>query len=499
MIPPAPLLQIDPRDNVAVALDTIPAGRTLEVAGQSVTALREIPRGHKLALRAIAGGDNVIKYGHPIGHATQAIAAGDWVHAHNLKTNLSGTEAYTYRPAPSPLAPIHDALTFNGFVRANGEVGIRNELWIVPTVGCVNHTAQTLAQKFAAQLPAGSVSGVHAFTHPYGCSQLGEDHENTRKILAALAQHPNAGGVLVIGLGCENNTMAGFKKLLDHTDPARFRFLVVQEVEDEIAVGLHLLAELAAQAGQAVRQPVSVAKLRVGLKCGGSDGLSGITANPLVGAFSDRLIARGGTTVLSEVPEMFGAETILMNRCTRPEIFDATVKMINGFKEYFLRHHQVVYENPSPGNKDGGISTLEEKSLGCTQKGGNGPVVDVLDYGARLHQPGLNLLNGPGNDIVACTALAASGAHLILFTTGRGTPLGAPVPTVKIATNTALAMRKKSWIDFDAGRLLAGTPMDELADQLFDRVLALANGEAETQSEINGYREIAIFKDGVTL
>ena len=493
------MLQIDPRDNVAVALAPLAAGSTHEVAGRRVVTVRDIPRGHKLALAALPAGEPVIKYGHPIGRTTQPVASGDWIHVHNLKTNLSGTETYTYQPAPTQLVPARDQIMFNGFVRPNGEVGIRNELWVLPTVGCVNHTAESLARKFAAQLPAGTVSGVHAFTHPYGCSQLGEDHETTRKILAALAQHPNAGGVLIVGLGCENNTMASFKQLLGTADPGRFRFLVVQEVEDEITAGLQLLGELAAYAGQFKRQPVPISHLRVGLKCGGSDGFSGITANPLVGAFSDRLIARGGTTVLTEVPEMFGAETILMNRCAGPETFAATVKMINGFKEYFLRHNKVVYENPSPGNKDGGISTLEEKSLGCTQKGGAGTVVDVLDYGARLQKPGLNLLNGPGNDIVACTALAASGANLILFTTGRGTPLGAPVPTVKIASNTDLATRKKSWIDFNAGRLLDGVPMGLLADQLFESVLALANGKTETRSETNGYREIAIFKDGVTL
>jgi len=494
-----PLLRIDPRDNVAIALEALIAGTTFEVAEHAVTAACDIPRGHKMALVSMRVGENVVKYGHPIGHATAVIVAGDWVHVHNLKTNLGGTESYTYQPERNRFSPSGDALTFDGFVRSNGDIGIRNEIWILTTVGCVNHTAQTLAQKFSSKVPAGSVTGVHAFTHPYGCSQLGADHENTRKILAALARHPNAGGVLIVGLGCENNTMAGFRALLGDVDPARFRFLIVQEVENELEAGLELLEELAAVAAQDKRERVPVSKLRVGLKCGGSDGFSGITANPLVGAFSDRLIARGGTTVLTEVPEMFGAETILMNRCSQRETFEATVNMINGFKEYFLRHNQVVYENPSPGNKDGGISTLEEKSLGCTQKGGNGQVVDVIDYGARLEKPGLNLLNGPGNDIVACTALAASGTHLILFTTGRGTPLGAPVPTLKIATNTELATRKKSWIDFDAGQLLSGASMDALAEQLFEQVVALASGQTETQSEINGYREIAIFKDGVTL
>ena len=494
-----PLLQINERDNVAVALDAIVAGTALEVPGHTVVALSDIPRGHKLALLAIREGQQVVKYGNPIGHATQAIAEGDWVHVHNLKTHLGGTETYSYTPEANSVTVKPDTRTFDGFVRSNGSIGIRNEIWILPTVGCVNHTAQSLAQKFASRALAGSVGGVYAFTHPYGCSQMGDDHENTRKILTALAQHPNAGGVLIIGLGCENNTMAGFRQLLGDVDPARFRFLVVQEVEDELAEGTRLLDELVMAASADMRQPVPIAQLRVGLKCGGSDGLSGITANPLVGAFSDKLIACGGTTVLTEVPEMFGAETLLMNRCAHRETFEATVKMINGFKDYFLQHHQVVYENPSPGNKDGGISTLEEKSLGCTQKGGNGQVVDVLDYGGRLEKAGLNLLNGPGNDIVACTALSASGAHLILFTTGRGTPLGAPVPTMKISTNTELALRKKSWIDFDAGQLLSGAKMDDLAEQLFNCVLALASGHAETRSEVNGYREIAIFKSGVTL
>ena len=502
-----PLLsRIQECDNVAVALAPLSAGVPVEIEGLRLTPTREIPRGHKLALRAITSGEDVIKYGYPIGHATEPIAAGDWVHVHNVKTNLSGTLEYTWQAVPNTLAPIQDGLTFDGFRRSNGEVGIRNELWILPTVGCVNHVTEALARRFEKLLEAekasgrfGSIEGVHAFIHPYGCSQLGDDHENTRKILAGLAEHPNAGGVLLVGLGCENNTMASFRNALSEADSPRFRFLVSQDVEDEMETGLQLLSELAETAGKAVRTPVPVSHLRVGLKCGGSDGFSGITANPLVGAFSDRLIARGGTTVLTEVPEMFGAETLLMNRCVSRENFEACVAMVNGFKDYFARHNQVVYENPSPGNKDGGISTLEEKSLGCTQKGGTGPVVDVLPYGGRLARPGLNLLDGPGNDIVAVTGLAASGAHLVLFTTGRGTPLGGPVPTVKIATNSELASRKKNWIDFDAGALIHGRSMDELAADLLNMVVELASGAKQTQSELNGFREIAIFKDGVTL
>jgi altronate hydrolase len=492
------VLHIHPRDNVAVALAALPAGQTIAVAGRSVTLAAAIPCGHKFAIAAIAAGADVVKYGQPLGHATEAIAAGAWVHTHNLKTNLSGVLEYSYCPAIEKLARVEDGLVFGGYHRSDGEVGIRNELWILPTVGCVNEVSQAIRRRLLeAGLPAG-VDGVHVFTHPYGCSQLGDDHATTQKILADLARHPNAGGVLVVGLGCENNTMASFRQVLGEVDPARYRFLVAQEQTDEIAVGVALGRELLAHAVQAKRQPTPVARLRVGLKCGGSDGFSGITANPLVGAFSDLLVARGGTSVLTEVPEMFGAETLFMNRCRDRRVFDECVAMINGFKEYFLRHNQVVYENPSPGNKDGGITTLEEKSLGCLQKGGTSELVDILPYAARLRQPGLNFLTGPGNDIVSCTAMAAAGAHLILFTTGRGTPLGAPVPTLKISTNSDLAQRKAGWIDFDAGRLLDGATMADTADALLRHVLDVANGKP-AKNEVNGFREIAIFKDGVTL
>jgi len=494
-----PLLRIHPFDNVAVALEDMEAGREVALNGVSITLSSPIPRGHKVALAPIAANESIVKYGSPIGHATAPILPGAWVHTQNLKTNLSGSLEYTYQPQASRIAARGDGLFFDGFLRPNGEVGIRNELWIIPTVGCVNHVAEALARRFNQRLPHGSIDGVYAFTHPYGCSQLGEDHATTRKLLASLAQHPNAGGVLIVGLGCENNTMDSFREALRDEDTGHYRFLISQQMEDEMESGLRLLEELAKSAGVIQRQPVSVSALRIGLKCGGSDGLSGITANPLVGAFSDRLVASGGTTVLTEVPEMFGAETLLMNRCVSREVYEKCVGMVNGFKEYFLRHNQVVYENPSPGNKDGGISTLEEKSLGCTQKGGCGPVVDVLEYASRLQSSGLNLLNGPGNDIVASTALAASGAHLILFTTGRGTPLGGCVPTMKISTNSELAQHKKNWIDFDAGKLLHGATLEELTSQIFFDVLDIASGRKQTKAEINGFREIAIFKDGVTL
>ncbi|NLJ95792.1 MAG: altronate dehydratase [Clostridiales bacterium] len=455
-------MTINPSDNVAVDLKT----------------------GHKVAIRSITAGEKVIKYGFPIGYATRDIAKGQQVHVDNLKTSLSDKIVYQYRPKLPKLQPWVGP-EIQAYIWENGDIGIRNDVWIIPTVGCVNKIAERLS----------NLTGALSFTHPYGCSQLGEDHALTEKILSGLVNHPNAGGVLVLGLGCENNNIPEFKKVLGRVNEKRVKFLNTQDCEDEITEGVSLIQELQAYAASFKRQPVSISHLKVGLKCGGSDGFSGITANPLVGQFSDLLISAGGSTVLTEVPEMFGAETILMDRCINEEVFNKTVKLINQFKEYFISHKQPIYENPSPGNKAGGITTLEEKSLGCTQKGGTGPVVDVLDYGDVVTKNGLNLLNGPGNDIVAITNLTAAGCHLILFTTGRGTPLGAPVPTVKIATNGDLATKKKQWIDFDAGPMLQGK---DLSEDLFQYIIQVANG-MQTANEKNGYREIAIFKDGVIL
>lgn len=486
-------LRIHISDTVAVALRPLKSGE--EALG--ITLVTDVPKGHKFALVAMKKDQDIIKYAYPIGHALCDIAPGEHVHTHNLKTNLSGTLEYTYQPE-LPQFAAQTPLTFQGYVREDGRVGIRNEIWIINTVGCVNRTAERIA-RLAGERHAHQVDGVHAFSHPFGCSQLGDDHQNTQKILAALARHPNAGGVLVLGLGCENNHIAAFRKVLGEVNPQRVKFLSTQEVDDEVEEGLKLIAELAEYAAAQKRQTVGADKLIVGLKCGGSDGFSGITANPLLGAFSDRLIAQGGTTLLTEVPEMFGAETILMRRCENQAVFERAVGMINGFKQYFKRYDQPVYENPSPGNKEGGISTLEDKSLGCTQKGGTARVSDVMDYAQPAVTPGLNLVYGPGNDAVSVTALSAAGAQLVLFTTGRGNPLGGPVPTIKVSSNSELAARKPQWIDFDAGVLLTGTGMDEAADAFMARVLSIASGEALANNEKYGYREISIFKDGVTL
>ena len=489
-------IQIHPSDNVAVDTAT----------------------GHKQALTDIPSGADVVKYGFPIGHATADIKAGEHVHTHNMATNLGEMLTYEYAPVAgmdgaaksvrcaagigeensaagigeeNSAAGIGEAgadgkpRMINAYVRANGDIGIRNDIWIINTVGCVNKLAETLARR----------TGAFAFPHPYGCSQLGGDHETTQKILRGLVRHPNAGGVLVLGLGCENNNIEEFRKVLGPVDESRVKFLNAQSCEDEVSEGIRLIEELREVTAGDERVPVPVSRLRVGLKCGGSDGFSGITANPLIGRFSDWLCAQGGSTALTEVPELFGAETLLMNRCMNREVFERTVALINDFKEYFTKHGQVIYENPSPGNKAGGITTLEEKSLGCTQKGGTSPVVDVLTYGDTVSKAGLSLLNGPGNDMVAVTNLTAAGCHMILFSTGRGTPLGAPVPTVKIGTNREISERKKNWIDFDAGPMIDGA---DLSADFIEYCLQVVEGR-ETNNERNGYREIAIFKDGVTL
>ena len=492
-------LQINKGDNVVVCLRPINAGEEIKIGNHAVQALRNTPAGHKILLCDTPKDKPIIKYGYPIGHAKENLKAGEWVNENNIQTNLSGTLEYEYHPAIKPLSIEQEDRSFKGFMRKNGEVGIRNEIWIVPTVGCVNGIAERLARQLEQETQLKGIDAIHAWHHNYGCSQLGDDHENTRKVLRDICLHPNAGAVLVLSLGCENNQPEDFMKMLGDYDRERIQLLVTQRVEgDEIEEGMKILRKLYKTAAQDKREEVPVSKLRIGLKCGGSDGFSGITANPLVGEFSDWLIAQGGTTILTEVPEMFGAETILMNRCQTPDLFQKTVHLINNFKEYFLSHGEPVGENPSPGNKAGGISTLEDKALGCTQKCGHAPVSGVLEYAERLKTNGLNLLSAPGNDLVASTALAASGCQMVLFTTGRGTPFGTFVPTMKISTNSQLFKLKQNWIDFNAGKLVEGVDMLTLRNDFIDKVIATANGE-KVKNEMNGYREIAIFKNGVTL
>lgn len=491
-------IQINKTDNVAVALKDLTKGSALEISGNIITTNEDIPAGHKIALKDFLTGDLVIKYGFPIGHTTTDVKTGCLINEKNIKTNLSGLDTYSYTPHFRKQNFNNEGRSFMGYRRTDGKVGIRNEIWIIPTVGCVNGIAAELAQKLRDETKGEGVDAIVAYTHNYGCSQLGDDHENTRKILRNMAKHPNAGGVLIIGLGCENNQPDAFMDFLGEYDKNRIKCLVCQKTDDEISEGMKILKGLYETAKKDSRTEIPLSELKIGLKCGGSDGFSGITANPLLGLLSDYIVAQGGSTVLTEVPEMFGAETILMERCSSKEIFDNTVSMINGFKNYFISNGQPVYENPSPGNKAGGISTLEEKSLGCTQKSGTSNVEDVLMYGDTIKKSGLSLLSAPGNDLVASTALAAAGCSMVLFSTGRGTPFGTYVPTVKISTNTSLSERKPQWIDFNAGCIAEGEDMNSVNRRFIDFIVSIANGE-KSNNEKNGYREISIFKQGVTL
>ena len=491
------IVRINEMDNVAVALRPLNKGEVLDVAGEKVEIGEDIPQGHKFALRDIRQGEAVIKYGFRIGYAKEDVGKGRWIHVHNLKTALGDILTYTYEPQGKDVEP-SEHVYFDGYRRSDGKAGIRNEIWIIPTVGCVNSIAKALEAEAKKRFVGGSLEDVIAFPHPYGCSQMGDDQENTRKVLADMIHHPNAGGVLVLGLGCENSNIPVLMDYIGDYDEKRVKFLQCQDVEDEMEAAMGLLEELAAYVKTFAREKIDASELVIGMKCGGSDGLSGITANPVVGAFSDLLVSKGGTTILTEVPEMFGAETLLMNRCATPELFEKTVDLINNFKNYFTSHNQTIYENPSPGNKKGGISTLEDKSLGCTQKSGSSLVRGVLEYGEPVKVKGLNLLSAPGNDLVASTALAVSGAHMVLFTTGRGTPFASPVPTVKISSNSRLAGHKNDWIDFNAGRMVEDKTKEELAEELLEYVLSVASGK-KVKSEEAGFHDMAIFKQGVTL
>lgn len=491
-------IKINTKDDVVVLLKEFKKDEIINIDNKSINVLQDTPKGHKIAIKNIIKDSDILKYGYSIGKAKEDIKEGEWIHSHNMKTGLDGILDYDFNPSISDYTTKDSNITFKGYVRDNGEVGVRNEIWIINTVGCINKTCDLLA-KNANKMKFDNIDGVYHFEHPYGCSQLGSDLENTRKILSGLVNHPNAGGVLVVGLGCENNTLSSFKEILEPINHKRVKFLNIQDVQDEIEEGKKLLIELMDYASKFKREDVHISKLKIGLKCGGSDAFSGITANPLLGRISDEIVSLGGTSIQTEVPEMFGAETILFERSVDKSVFDKSVNLINGFKKYFMRYNQVIYENPSPGNKKGGITTLEEKSLGCVQKGGKSIVTDVLDYGEKSTKNGLNLLYGPGNDQIAVTVLVASGAHIVLFTTGRGTPFGGAVPTLKISTNDELYNNKKHWIDFNAGKLLHTDDYNKIDSEFFKLIIDTASGDYIAQNEKNGYREIAILKDGVTL
>lgn len=489
------LIIINEKDNVAVALHDIKSGEE----HNGIKFLNDIPFGHKVAIKNISTCENIIKYGFPIGYAKNDIKMGEHVHTHNLHTNLNDIIDYEYNPIniENDNEDVSD-IFFDGYKRSDGKVGTRNEVWIIPTVGCVNNTAKTL-ENMASKKYGDRCDGIFAYTHNMGCSQTGNDQIITQKLLSGIVKNPNAGGVLIVSLGCENNNLEVFKPFLEGIDKNKIRFLITQDVEDEYEEGMKYLDELTKYASTFKREKVSIKYLTVGFKCGGSDAFSGITANVICGKLNNIFIKNGGSSILTETPEMFGAETILMSRAVNKKVFDDLVNLINGYKNYFKKYGETIYENPSPGNKKGGISSLEEKSLGCVQKGGTSPIVDILDYGEYISKSGLNILKGSGNDQVSCTNLTASGANIILFTTGRGTPFGSIVPTLKISSNSNLYQKKNNWIDFNAGKVLENIPVDDIVKELFELVINIASGKIQTKNEINGYREISIFRDGIIL
>lgn len=494
------LIRVSGSDNVAMAVEMIPKGTVACLDGVSYEIREDIPFGHKVALKRVGCGEIVYKYAHPIGIATKDIEPGDWVHSHNMKTGLDGKIEYQYRASPYRAVDVGGVRdTFDGYERADGSVGTRNEIWVIPTVSCVNATVEHIARR-AGELYGGLCDGIHAFPHNAGCSQLGKDHETTQRILKSIINNPNAGGVLIVSLGCENNDLNHFLPVLGEINRSRIKYMISQDVDgDEVEEGVRLIGEVAETVKNDKRTPQKVSKLCIGFKCGGSDAFSGITANPLCGLISDRITALGGTAVLTEVPEMFGAEQSLMGRAKDEQVFHKIVTLINDFKQYYMDFGQPIYENPSPGNKAGGITTLEEKSLGCVQKGGHAIVTDTLDYGQRYEKNGLNLMTGPGNDSISITDLVSAGAQMLLFTTGRGNPLGTAVPVIKISSNSDRARTKGKWIDFDAGRILDGMTKEELCDELWEKILDTASGRYRTKNEISNNRAIMIFKNGVLL
>ena len=489
------LIIINEKDNVAVALHNIKAGEE----HNGVKFLNDIPFGHKVAIKNISKEENIIKYGFPIGYAKNDIKTGEHVHTHNLHTNLNDIIDYEYNPINIENNNVIESdIFFEGYKRADGKVGTRNEVWIIPTVGCVNNTAKML-ENMASKKYGYRCDGIFAYTHNMGCSQTGNDQIITQKLLSGIIKNPNAGGVLIVSLGCENNNLEVFEPFLQGIDKNKIRFLTTQDVEDEYEEGMKYLDELTKYASTFKREKVSIKYLTIGFKCGGSDAFSGITANVICGKLNNIFIKNGGSSILTETPEMFGAETILMSRAVNKKVFDDLVNLINCYKNYFKKYGETIYENPSPGNKKGGISSLEEKSLGCVQKGGTSPIVDILDYGEYISKSGLNILKGSGNDQVSCTNLTASGANIILFTTGRGTPFGSIVPTLKISSNSNLYQKKNNWIDFNAGKVLENIPVDDIVKELFELVINIASGKIQTKNEKNGYREISIFRDGIIL
>lgn len=496
-------IKLYPQDTVALATSELKKGQTVTVDGETITLLDDIPNAHKIALKDFETGEAVRKYDNIIGYASKPIKKGEWIHSHNEVTGLGKSKEYTYDFNPISIFPGESDKTFMGYDRADGGAGIRNHLAIISTVFCANGPLRKLARMAEAKYPATeNFDGIIAFDQEFGCSQTGKDLVTTCKIIAGIAKNANFGGVLLVSNGCEMAIPSVLEQYMGDYDKKRIRTLTLQEVEDEFTAGMELIDEIMEEMKDDKRTPININRLHIAMNCGGSDGYSGITANTLLGTLCDTLVKEGAIMNMTEVPEMMGAEHILMNRAADKSIFDDIVKMMYDYDAYFARYGEKAADNPTQGNKAGGLTTLEEKSLGCIQKGGHCAVMEVLEYGERATKNGFVLVSGPGNDLAGVSGQIAAGAVLTIFTTGRGTPCGFAGPTFRLASNTALATRKSNWIDYDAGRLLtAKTPeeVEALNKELYDAIMATVNGQYRTRTEENGYYILGALKDGVTL
>jgi altronate hydrolase len=473
------VLILNPADDIAVALDDVATGETPE--GLDGPARADIAQGHKIARHAVPEGGIVRRYGQVIGRAKTAIEAGDHVHVHNLAMAEDGREAEVGADVHPPV-PLTDA-TFQGIVRKDGRVGTRNYIGVLTSVNCSATVARRIADAFPdASLPKG-VDGVVAFTHQGGCggSSLSTDVELLQRTLAGYARHPNFAAILIVGLGCEANQIPDWLRKSELETGTTLRAMTIQEAGGTaraIEAGIEIVRELVDEAAKVERQTVSASHLTVGLQCGGSDGWSGVTANPALGAAVDLLVAHGGSAMLSETPEIWGAEHLLLRRATSQGVADKLNARLDWWRAYADKHGMELNNNPSPGNLKGGLTTILEKSLGAVAKSGSTPLTDVIGYAEPLKTQGLTFMDSPGYDPCSATGQIASGANLIVFTTGRGSVFGAkPAPSIKVASNAKLASWMDEDMDIDASPVLTGTPMAEVGAEIFERMLAVASGE----------------------
>lgn len=500
-MPSSLIIQLHANDNVVVARTPIPCGTTLTIDHRTFVATQDIPPGHKVAVAEIASSSPVVKYGQIIGYASASIASGDWVHVHNLVAKRSEFN-YDFSTELCP-APTPDRIrTFQGYKRTDGQFGTRNYVALISTVNCSATTARYVAAELAKTdlTPFPNVDGIVPLVHKGGCAMSfgGEDHLQLNRTLAGFATHPNIAACLILGLGCETAQAShlqrehGLIQLGSHSSlgnvdrPMIVNIQEVGGVRKTVDHVVGILRDLLPAANDVRREPLPVSRLKVALECGGSDGNSGITANPALGVASDLLVAQGGTVILSETPEIYGAEQMLTKRAVNRSVGEKLLERIRWWEDYAQRHNASIDNNPSVGNKLGGLTTIFEKSLGAIAKAGTTPLQAVYRYAEPINEPGFVIMDSPGFDPASVTGKVASGAQIVVFTTGRGSCFGCkPSPTIKVATNTPMFNRMRDDMDIDAGRILDGTSVQAVGEEIFERIIATASG-SPTLSESQG-------------